>query len=294
MNEQHPGTATLPVADSSLVERVIQSYRPDGPFMVLRAADLRTIYKEYRLDPRTCRPAVFAVESLAHFLHDGVKALFDGLNLTHTHHILSVGEGNGAPSRLLAKLVGCRVTGVDVSPLQIANAREVAELHGVEHLVEYVRQNAADLDLGDRRFDAAYINESMCHWEDKTSAVLRIRRHLVRGARLGINEWLSGRRGTLNDAAGAIHGFRDLYQPDIWRQMSLDEISRLLEESGFTVIHAEDVTSTVDAALARRLAELERLPRHSEATRRGIAYYRVMIATHHEYLRYGRIIARAS
>ena len=279
--------------DAGLVERVIQSYRPDGPFIVLRAKELEAIYKAYRLDPLTPEPAVFAVESLAHVLQDGMTALFDSLNLTRESVVLSVGEGNGAPSRLLAKLVGCRVVGVDVSPLQIENARETASLHGVERLVEYVQQNASHLDLGERRFDAAYLNETLCHWDDKLTALCRIRRHLKPGALLGINDWLKGAKGSLNEASDAVPGFRELYQPDIWRQLSLGEICRLLEEAGFTVLRAEELSDLTDRGLRRRLQALEKLPQRSEPTRRAVQYYRVMIATHYDYLCYGRIVAIA-
>ncbi len=283
----------VPPSDSGLVDRVIQSYRPDGPFMVLRAKDLQAIYKAYQLDPRTTVPAIFAVESLAHVLQDGIKTLFDSLKLTRESLVLSVGEGNGAPSRLLAKLVGCRIVGVDISPLQITNAREVAPLHGVEHLVEYVHQNACTLDLGDRRFDAAYLNETLCHWEDKLSALRRILRHLKPKALLGINDWMKGRKGTLNDAYPAVPGFRDLYQPDIWRQISLGEMCRLLEEAGFFVLRAEDMSESTDRGLKLRLQELEKLPQNNEPTRRGVQYYRGMINTHYDYLCYGRVIAQA-
>ena len=279
--------------DPQLIDRVIQSYRADGPFMVLGAKELEPIYTQYRLNPKGSQPAIFAVESLAHFLQDGVTALFDSLRLTPESLVLSVGEGNGAPSRLLAKLVRCRVVGVDVSPLQIANAREVARLHGVEHLVEYAQQNASMLDLGETRFDAAYFNETMCHWEDKAGALCRTLRHLKPKALLGINDWLKGREGTLNDAYYAVPGFRDLYQPDIWRQMSLGAICRLLEDAGFTVLRAEDLTEATDRGLRRRVQELERLPQRDEPTRRGIEYYRAMLATHRDYLCYGRVLAQA-
>jgi SAM-dependent methyltransferase len=279
-------------AAPSLTERVIESYRPDGPFMVLRANELRSIYRKYGLDPRKPIPAVFAVESLAHVLQDGIQALFDSLQVTQDSVALSVGEGNGAPSRLLAKLVGCRVVGVDISPLQIENAREVAELHGVADRVEYIRQDATRLDLGGRRFDACYFNETMCHWEDKLSALRRTRAHLRPGARLGINDWLRGRKGSLNEACDAVPGFRDLYQPDIWRQLTLDEICALLEEAGFRVVEAVDITDATDRGLRRRLRELQMLPQDTEPVRRGVQYYRVMLDTHYEYLGYGRILAQ--
>jgi ubiquinone/menaquinone biosynthesis C-methylase UbiE len=288
---EYSGTASHP--DSGLVDRVIQSYRPDGPFMVLRARDLQAIYKAYRLDPRTTEPAIFAVESLAHVLQGGMKALFDSLKLTNQSVVLSVGEGNGAPSRLLAKLVGCRIVGVDISPLQISNAREMAPLHGVEHLVEYFQLDATTLDLGDRRFDAAYFNETMCHWENKLSALRRTLRHMKPGALLGINDWLRGRKGTLNEACDAVPGFRGMYQPDVWRQISLGEVCRLLEEAGFKVLLAEEVTDAIDRGLRRRLQELKMLPQNNEPTRRGVEYYQAMIDTHFDYLCYGRFLAQA-
>ncbi len=279
--------------DTALIDRVIESYRPDGPFMVLRANELESIYRTYRLNPRTTEPAIFAVESLAHVLQEGITDLFAALKLTKDSVVLSVGEGNGAPSRLLAKLIGCHVVGVDVSPLQIANACEVARLHGIEELVEYVQQDASMLDLGERRFDAAYLNETFCHWENKHSALRRILAHLKPKALLGINDWLRGRQGTLNEAYHALPAFRDLYQPDIWRQLSLGEICVLLEEAGFVVLRADDLTAATDRGLKRRLFELRRLPADDEPTRRGVNYYQGMIATHYDYLCYGRVIAQA-
>lgn len=288
----NPGTYPLP-HDSALIDRVIQSYRPDGPFMVLRAKELKEIYKTYRLNPRTTAPAIFAVESLAHLLQEGIEDLFAALKLSADSHVLSVGEGNGAPSRLLAKLVGCRVVGVDVSPLQIANAREVARLHGVDKLVNYVKQDAAALDLGDQRFDAAYLNETFCHWDNKLAALRRILAHLKPKSLLGINDWLRGHKGTLNDAYHHLPAFRQLYQPDIWRQISLGEICRLVEEAGFTVLRAEDLTDATDRGLRLRLLKLKRLPQDDEPTRRGVNYYDGMIATHYDYLCYGRVVAQA-
>ena len=154
--------------------------------------------------------------------------------------------------------------------------------------MEYVEQDASALDLGERRFDAAYLNETMCHWEDKAAALRRIRKHLRPGAILGINDWLKGSKGTLNDAYDAVPGFRGLYQPDVWRQGSLGDVCRLVEEAGFAVLQAEDLTESTDDGLRRRLRELEMIPQNHEPTRRAVVYYRGMISTHFDYLRYGR------
>lgn len=288
-------SATWPVTQdaNTLVNRIIQSYRPDGPFMVLRAPELKSIYENYRLDPSTTEPSLFAVESLAHVLQDGIRILFDSLKITKESIVLSVGEGNGAPSRLLTKLTGCRVVGVDISPLQVENAREVALLHGVAERLEYYRQDAAALDLGERRFDAAYCNETMCHWENKLAALRRMLDHMKPGALLGINDWLRGVKGSLNEAAREVAEFDGMYQPDVWRQLSLGELCRLVEEAGFTLVRTEDITEATDRAMKRRLLALERCPQDEEPTRRGVHYYRVMLATHFDYLCYGRVIAKA-
>ena len=100
---------------SSLTERVIESYRPDGPFMVLRADELRRIYKAYRLNPRTTEPAIFAVESLAHVLQGGVLALFDAPRLTRQR---GPQRWQGTNAVALRQAVGCRILGVDLSPFK--------------------------------------------------------------------------------------------------------------------------------------------------------------------------------
>jgi SAM-dependent methyltransferase len=281
------------MSNTSLVERVIASYVPDGPFMVLRTDRLKKIYSRFSLDPTTCDPAVFAVESLAHVLQEGLLELFGHLNVAKEQSVLSVGEGNGAPSRLLAKALGCCILGVDVSSLQIANARETALLHRVNHLVKYVEQNAETLDLGELCFDAAYINESMCHWENKLEALRRIKSHLRPGSRLGINDWTIGSKGGLDNAVQSVPEFERLYKPDIWRQISQGETCDLLSQAGFEVIECEDLTEATDRGLRRRLRTIELVAGRDDAANCAADYYRVMIATHYDYLTYARLIARA-
>lgn len=262
--------------------------------MFVRAKDLKAWYAESGFDPRSTRSWVFDSESLAHFHQEGVKALFDPLRISPEHEVLSLGEGNGAPSRLLAKLVGCKVTGVDVTPSQVATARECAPMHGVEHLVEYIRQDVCRLDLGKRRFDRLYINESMGHWYDKASALKRAVKHLKPGALIGINEWTRGDKGDLCDAWDAIPEFRPMYQKDVWFQSSLGEVCDMLLGAGCKILRAEELTDEVHERMAAHLKALQAIEnRLGKRGRLGIPYIKAMLATHPDYLRYGRIIAAA-
>ncbi|MCX5795696.1 MAG: methyltransferase domain-containing protein [Elusimicrobia bacterium] len=276
------------------ISRIIRAYRPDGPYRVLPASVLRRLYSKWRLDPRTAHPWAFDAESLAHFRQKGVRALFEALELTPRCKVLSLGEGNGAPSRLCAKLYGCHVTGVDVSPLQVANAKGCAALHGVEKLVDYVRQDVHELDLGGRRFDRLYANETAIHWEHKELALRRALRYLKPGALAGFNEWLRGDAGDLDEAWRRLPRHRPMYYHGIWFQFSLGEFRALLERLGFKILRCEELTDEVDASMRQWLGVLERSGGVLEAgDRLGIPYLKAMLKTHYRYLRYGRVIARA-
>lgn len=276
------------------IPRIIRSYRPDGPFRVFPPKFLRKLYRQWGLDPTTPHPWVFDAEAMCHFRQEGVSRLFELLKPGRGCRVLSLGEGNGAPSRLLAKLYGCRVTGVDVSPLQTANARECAALHGVERLVDYVRQDLHDLDLGRRRFDRLYDNESAVHWRDKEAILARALKHLKPGSLAGFNEWLLGDRGDLDDAWSRFPDFRRMWDRGIWFQVTLRGFCGILRRAGFKVLQAEELTDEVDDVSRRRLAVLEKLRGSlDEGSRLGIPYFKAMLKTHGRYLRYGRIIARA-
>lgn len=289
------------IDDQALVDRVINSYVPDGPFMVMGPEHLEPIFRQFGLDPHSTDPAIFDMESLSHFLQPGVTALFEQLRIERHHHVLSVGEGNGAPSRLLAKMTGCRITCVDVSPIQLETARRCALLHGVSELLEFIEQNANKLDLGDSQFDRFYANESACHWENKEEAFRRIVSHIKPGGLVGLNDWIRGSEGQLTDAETEVEAFNGLYQHDVWRQISLEEMCQLIEKAGCTVISAEDLTEEVDERLKKKLEKLESITRlgkrcgwHHEPTERAVPYYRAMIATHFRFGRYGRVIARVN
>ena len=280
-------------ARDSCIERIIRAYRPDGPFRVFPPRYLRKLYRDSGLDPRTPHPWVFDAEAMSHFRQEGVARLFQELRLGRACRVLSLGEGNGAPSRLLAKLYGCRVTGVDVSPLQTANARACASLHGVERRVDYVQQDVHELDLGRRRFDRLYDNESAIHWRDKGAVLARARRFLKPRSLAGFNEWLLGDEGGLDDAWRLSPEFRRMYDRGIWFQLTLKGFCAVLRQAGYEVLRAEDLTDEVDETPRRRLAVLERLRGSlDDGSRLGIPYFRAMLKTHRRYLRYGRIIAR--
>jgi SAM-dependent methyltransferase len=274
--------------------RIRISYGSASPFKILSLEKLAAIYRRYGWDPTTTLPAIFDLESCSHFRHTGVAELFRLLKVEPRHAVLSLGEGNGAPSRLLAKLAGCRVTCVDATPAQVRKARACARLHGVAQRTEYLCQDVQRLRLGGRVFDRLYANESAVHWPNKAEAMRRAIGHLRPGALIGMNEWLRGDRGDLAAADRDVPVYRGLYDPKIWFQISLEETADMLKGLGCRILRAQDVTREVDRGL-RRLLECIDLwigPGRKDP-RQSVAYLKGMLSAHYKYLRYGRIIAQA-
>jgi len=284
--------------DKVIQKNLIDSYQVNGGFIVHDREMLEKIFKAYNIDPKTSTDRrIFDLEGIAHFFQSGVTELFKKLGITKNDYVLSLGEGNGAPSRLLVKLVGCRVVGVDINPDQVIKAKEIAVLHSVQDKVEYYEQNVEDLSLDKKDFTKAYCNETSCHWQDKEKAFKRINQHLKKGAKIGFNEWLSGDKGTLNDAYNLVPGFTPLYKKGVWFQEDLSTYRKLLERSGFKVLEMEDCTDKVDIKIRAKLKGSRRewdayvSVMGNKAMEIGLNYYRGMLKTHYDFLRYGVIIA---
>ncbi|MFA6319287.1 MAG: class I SAM-dependent methyltransferase [Elusimicrobiota bacterium] len=270
-------------------------YRSDAPFPVYSARQLKDRYERYGLDPRSTHPWLFDQESLSSFGQSGVLELFRGLRIRPEHRVLSLGEGHGAPSRLLVKTVGCRVTGVDVVPRQVACARELARFIGLSGRLEYLCQDVHDLDLGRRRFDRLYANDTMCHWSDKAAALKGAARYLAPGALAGAHDWLLGDEGDLELAARRLPQMRGTFQRGVFFQETLVGMARAFEAAGFEVLEASDLTRAIDRVMRRRLAALRRLEKSlAPGDHRWIAYFKGMVRAHFRFFRYGRVIARLS
>jgi len=284
--------------DETIKKNLIDSYQADGGFIVHDSVMLEKIFAGYEIDPKTSVDRrIFDLEGISHFFQRGVTDLARELELTKDDYVLSLGEGSGAPSRLLAKMFGCRIVGVDINPDQIIKAEECAALHGVQDRVKYYEQNVEELNLKEKDFTKAYCNETSCHWQEKEKSFKRIYEHLKKGAKLGFNEWLRGDKGTLNDAYDSIPEFTPLYKKGIWFQEDLNTYRKLLEDSGFSVLKAEDCTDKVDIKIRAKVkAPWQEWGVYTDvmgkaAVQNGANYYKGMLKTHYNFLKYGVIIA---
>ena len=116
-------------------------------------------------------------------------ALEPWLKIEPGARVLDVGCGIGRWSSLLAKR-GARVTGMDLSPTMIAEARRRASDMGVGGRCEFLVQDLAHLDAGER-FDlllGVTVLQHMLDTDALRSAIQRMRDHLAHGGRMVLLE----------------------------------------------------------------------------------------------------------
>jgi 2-polyprenyl-3-methyl-5-hydroxy-6-metoxy-1,4-benzoquinol methylase len=117
------------------------------------------------------------------------RALEPWLDVTPGTRVLDVGCGVGRWSRLLAGR-GARVTGIDISPTMIEEARRRAADTGVAERCRFETHHLAELDVGER-FDLVLAVTVLQHILDPLALRASFRRmveHLAPGGRMVILE----------------------------------------------------------------------------------------------------------
>ena len=127
---------------------------------------------------------------------------------------------------------------------------------------------------------------------NKEEALSELYRVLKKGGIMGFHDWTRGEKGDLNGAGGDFPG---TYSEGVWFQNSINETRELLERAGFTVLRYEDTTDIVDLGLRVRLKELQLSKVYLKAAskdyyHKSVRYFKVMIETHYDYLKYGRFL----
>jgi sarcosine/dimethylglycine N-methyltransferase len=168
---------------------------------------------------------VSAVEALARRAHIG-----------STTTVLDVCAGLGGPARVLARLRGCRVTGVDLNHGRCVAGRRLTAMVGLSDRVRLVNGNAMALPFRRASFTAVVSQEGFLHVADKGAALRECARVLVPGGRLAFTDWIAtprleaGERRRLEEWMAAIS------------VQTIPGYRALLGRSGFSVIDAEDLS----------------------------------------------------
>ena len=106
--------------------------------------------------------------------------------------VLDVGCGMGGSSIHLARTLGCRVTGITISPLQRFWASSAARWNCVAGNTEFRCTDAEKVDFPAGSFDVVWSIECTEHLYDKARFFQRAAAWLRPGGRMAICAWLAG------------------------------------------------------------------------------------------------------
>lgn len=195
----------------------------------------------------------------------GLNATQELIELCHVDEgdfVLDIGCGVGLTTCYIAKTIGCRVVGVDISEGMIERSNERAARERVEDRVEFRVADAQALPFEDDLFDVVVGESVLAFTEDQLQAASEFARVAKPGGYVGVNEsvWVkdppSALVAALSRSSGV--GIEVLFPHDL---------RALLEGSGLRVIVARTHKVT---ALSDTLSQIRRLGLAGLAT----AWYR--------------------
>ncbi len=168
---------------------------------------------------------------------------------------LDLCSGHGNVSAALCKR-GCRVVGVDFSPVMLMHARLQ-----VTHAT-FIEADAQDLPFNDAEFDIVVSNFGMCHIPDQPRALLEVKRVLRPHGRFAMTVWGGPEISPCFDAvyrAVQAHGSPHVLAPpgpDFHQFAKRDKAEALLLDAGFSNVDLSIVDCAWELDAPERLFEI--------------------------------------
>jgi len=117
-----------------------------------------------------------------------IELLVEKAGITAGARVLDVGCGVGGSSRWLARNLGCRVSGVTISPVQVEMAQRLTAEAGIQPEPEFRVDDANALSV-EGPFDFIWSVEMISHLSDRAEFFRRCAALLAPGGRMAITDW---------------------------------------------------------------------------------------------------------
>ncbi|HYF15993.1 MAG TPA: class I SAM-dependent methyltransferase [Phycisphaerales bacterium] len=192
---------------------------------------------------------------------DELARLLPWLRLADNTHALEIACGSGGLAVFMARTIGCRVTGTDVSESAVATAASASAASGCAERLRFLTADGnAALPFDDMSFDAVVCIDSMNHLPDRLGVLREWRRVLRPGGRALFTDPVVITGPVTNDELA----LRSSIGTFLFVPPGVNE--ELASRAGLGVVHREDVTDNMAsiagrwrAARASRADDLVRL-----------------------------------
>ena len=127
-------------------------------------------------------PAAFA--HISFLTMEEANAMAAASGLSEGDHLVDLACGAGGPGLLIAAITGCRLTGIDLSPVGVAQAEARSERVGLAATSKFLVGTFERTGLPDACADAVLTIDAIQYSLDKAAAIAECRRILRPGGRL--------------------------------------------------------------------------------------------------------------
>jgi tocopherol O-methyltransferase len=177
-----------------------------------------------------------------------IEELLNWAGVKNAEDIIDVGCGIGGSTLYLAQKFNAKATGITLSPVQAARAKERAQEANLEENINFQVADALNMPFEDNRFDLVWSLESGEHMPDKTGFLQECYRVLKPDGTLILATWCHRPTYSL---AGELTEDEKHHLAEIYRVyclpyvISLPEYEAIASECGFKKLRADDWSMAV-------------------------------------------------
>ncbi len=158
----------------------------------------------------------------------------DRMALRPSDEVLDIGCGIGGAARFIASSIGCRVTGIDITPEYVEVARDLSRRVRLDERLSFETASATDMPFASAAFDAAITLHVAMNITDRAALYAEISRVIRPGGTLCMYDVMKKNE-------------EDLDFPVPWAQsietshlITPQQTSDLLSDAGFEVQEVDD------------------------------------------------------
>lgn len=209
--------------------------------------------------------------------HFGLYPLIDNSNITEweaqqRHHdrvyekleviseskVLDIGCGRGIVARDLANRYGLKITGIDLTPYIVKEARKNSI--GIKNRPSFIEGSYQALPFDNDSFDGLYAIETLSHATDLKKALQEALRVIKRGSKVVFFEYMINPKIKISEREKQMYNLvkegSAMNSLDLFKE---DNFKYLMEKTGFTSVKMTDISQEAKKSF-RRLYKYALIP----------------------------------